>query len=112
MSQPKAPRSIPCGDRRGFLAAVVGVAVAATLSPAARADDLPPLAESDPTASALGYKEDATKVDAGKFPQHKPEQTCAKCSFYQGTGPRAPCTLFPGKSVAGPGWCSAFAPKT
>ena len=107
MSQPN-----PCGTRREFLAAVVGVAAVAALPGIARADDLPPLAESDPTGSALGYKEDASQVDASKFPQHKPTQTCLTCNFYQGSGPRGACTLFPGKSVAGKGWCSAFAAKT
>ena len=107
MSQPTAS-----GNRRAFLVAVAGVVAVAALPRVSRADDLPPLAESDPTANALGYKDDATKVDAAKFPTHKPSQTCHGCSFYQGTGPRAACTLFPGKSVAGAGWCSAFAPKT
>ena len=111
MSQPKPPAARRDGARREFLAAVVGVAAVAMLPRQARADDLPALTESDPTASALGYKDDATKVDASKFPQHKPEQHCAACSFYQGSGPRGACSLFPGKSVAGPGWCSAFAPK-
>ena len=111
MSQPTKPVRSD-GARREFLVAVVGAAAVAVLPRPAREDDLPALAESDPTASALGYKDDATKVDASKFPQHKPEQHCAVCNFYQGTGARAPCSLFPGKSVAGPGWCSAFAPKT
>lgn len=106
MSQPSLR-----GTRREFLVAVAGFAAVAALPAAALADDLPALAESDPTASALGYKEDGAKVDAAKFPQHKPAQTCAGCSFYQGTGPRGACTLFPGKSVAGKGWCTAFAPK-
>lgn len=113
MSQPTTSRSkAGCGARREFLATVVGVVAIAALPRMVRADDLPPLAESDPTGSALGYKEDASKVDAAKFPAHKPAQICAGCSFYQGTGPRGACTLFPGKSVAGKGWCSAFAPKT
>ncbi|HJU40477.1 MAG TPA: high-potential iron-sulfur protein [Tahibacter sp.] len=113
MSQPTTSRpKTVCGTRREFLAAVAGVAAIAALPLAARADDLPALSESDPTGSALGYKEDASKVDAAKFPTHKPTQTCAGCSFYQGTGPRGACTLFPGKSVAGKGWCSAFAAKT
>jgi hypothetical protein len=99
--------------RRGFLAmlvAVSGVLVGAR-SGRARADTLPPLGEADATASALGYKEDTTKVDATKFPQHKVEQVCSGCSFYQGGTPRGPCQLFPGKSVAAKGWCSAYAKK-
>ncbi|MEO8670267.1 MAG: high-potential iron-sulfur protein [Tahibacter sp.] len=102
-------------SRRQFLkiaGASAGVAViATTMSSVARADELPALTENDPTAAALGYKDDASKVDASKFPQHKPNQTCAACNFYQGTAARAPCTLFPGKSVNAKGWCSAFAAK-
>ncbi|UXI67097.1 high-potential iron-sulfur protein [Tahibacter amnicola] len=104
--------SQPCSStaRRQFLQLAVGVAAAAIAGQAA-ADELPPLSESDPTASALGYKDDATKVDAAKFPQHKANQVCLNCNFYQGTAARAPCTLFPGKSVNAKGWCSAYAAK-
>ena len=101
--------------RRQFLQGAAVSASAAMLVSAlpslARAEDLPPLSEADPTATALGYKEDATKVDLAKFPQHKPTQLCSNCNFFQGTGARAPCTLFPGKSVNAKGWCSAYAAK-
>ena len=38
---------------------------------------------------------------------------CANCALYQGkpTDKAAACALFPGKLVAGPGWCSAWAKK-
>lgn len=110
MSQPANPTS-----RRSFLklAGTTGVAVVAcsVIARQARADDLPHLAENDPTAAALGYKEDATKVDAAKYPQHKPEQLCANCNFFQGTGAYAPCQLFPGKAVNAKGWCAGYAKK-
>ena len=104
--------SQPCSStaRRQFLQLAVGVAAAAAVGQA-MADDLPALSESDPTATALGYKEDATKVDAAKFPKHKPNEVCGNCNFFQGSGGRAPCTLFPGKSVNAKGWCSAYAAK-
>ncbi|KAF7597761.1 MAG: High potential iron-sulfur protein [Candidatus Dactylopiibacterium carminicum] len=38
--------------------------------------------ESDPMAMALGYKEDAAKVDTVKFKNYAKGQTCANCRFY------------------------------
>ena len=104
----------PEHSRRNFLAlaGVTGAAVLAGVRPALAAD-MPHLAESDPTAKALGYTEDAGKVDKTKFPNHAAGQHCAACLLYQGlpTAPTAPCVLFAGRQVAGPGWCSAFALK-
>ncbi len=102
-------------SRRRFIklasaAAGVGL-VAGPLSRLARAEDLPHLAETDATAVALGYKEDATKVDAAKYAQHKAGQTCANCKFFSGTAAYGPCQLFPGKAVNAKGWCSAYAAK-
>jgi hypothetical protein len=80
----------------------------------ALADDLPHLPESDPTAVALGYKEDATKVDVAKYPTFKAGQVCSNCKFFTGTDktPWAGCQLFPGKEVATKGWCSGYNAKT
>lgn len=102
----------PRPSRRRFLQIVAAGTAAATLSPlAVQAQDLPALSSSDPTASALAYTEDAASVDAARFPQHKASDTCLGCNFYQGKGIRGACSLFPGKSVAGKGWCSAFAAR-
>lgn len=102
-------------SRRRFIklaTAVVGAgAVAGPLARLARAEDLPHLAETDATAVALGYKEDATKVDAAKYAQHKAGQNCANCKFFSGTAGFGPCQLFPGKAVNAKGWCSAYAAK-
>jgi hypothetical protein len=113
MSEPKASNA-----RRRFLKTLaVGIAaspVAAALSSrAARAQDLPHLDESDPTAMALGYKHDVAQVDKAKFPQLKPGDTCANCNFFQRKGDEewAPCQLFPGKAVHANGWCAGHAPK-
>jgi hypothetical protein len=104
--------------RRRFLKlAVTGAVVApiaSTLLPRlARAEDLPHLAESDPTAQALGYKEDATKVDKAKFAVYKPGSLCENCKFWTGKQGDAygPCGLFPGKATAAKGWCSGYSPK-
>jgi len=67
------------------------------------------LAESDPTAVALGYKMDATKA-----PNRKDKTAvCANCSLYTGKAGAAdgPCTIFGGKLVNAKGWCSAWAKK-
>jgi hypothetical protein len=70
------------------------------------------LAENDPQAAALGYKEDAKKVDKAKFPRYAAGQSCASCQLYQGPAKGAGnCALFPGKQVASAGWCSAYAKK-
>ena len=102
--------------RRQFLKFAVIGAVAAPLAlrmiaqPAFSAD-LPPLELDNPTAKALGYVEDHTKVDAKKHPTYKPDQNCANCKFYGGGAARGPCTLFPGKSVSAKGWCASHLAK-
>jgi len=71
------------------------------------------LDEKDPQAMALGYVAATTKADAKKFPKHSNDQKCTNCQLFQGTPTDAAggCPLFPGKQVAGPGWCSAWVKK-
>ncbi len=73
----------------------------------------PKLEESDPQAVALGYRQDTTKVDAKKYPNHAASQDCANCQLFQGKpkDPTGPCPLFAGKQVAAGGWCSAWNKK-
>ncbi|NLP61199.1 high-potential iron-sulfur protein [Paraburkholderia sacchari] len=99
-------------SRRSFLITSVGVAATVALSRQAFAD-APKVSESEPTAQALGYKADATKVDKAKFAKYAAGQDCSNCTFYQGkpTDAYAPCPMFPGKQVAGKGWCSAYNKK-
>ena len=100
-------------SRRAFVLTVVaGTSALAALRVSAQAA-APKLEESDPQASALGYKADATQVDKAKHPQHAATQVCSGCNFYQGkpSDAMAPCQLFAGKQVAGKGWCTAFAKK-
>jgi hypothetical protein len=84
-------------------------AEAAAPAPAA-AKALPKLALTDPTAKALAYAEDATKVKHAAF---KAGSNCANCNLYKGAKGAAtgPCTLFPKNSVVAKGWCSAWAKK-
>ena len=98
--------------RRTFIihAVVGGSALGATL---AMAQAGPKLEETDPQATALGYKQDATKVDATKYPKHAATDNCAGCQLFLGKPKDAAggCPLFAGKQVAAAGWCSAWAKK-
>lgn len=69
--------------------------------------------EKDAQAAALGYVADAKRVDTKKFPRFAAGQVCSNCSLWQGkpADKAAACALFPGKQVAGPGWCSAWVKK-
>jgi len=72
----------------------------------------PKVAENDPQAIALGYKENATKVDKVKFPKYAVGQLCSNCQLYQGpANGLGACPLFAGKAVPGAAWCSAYAKK-
>lgn len=97
-------------NRRTFMLTLVasGGALAAG---AARAQAT--LSETDPQAVALGYKTDASKVDAAKYPQHQASQECGNCMHYQGKPADAsgPCVIFGGKLVHKQGWCSAWVKK-
>lgn len=82
---------------------------------AAPATDAPlaPLEESDPTAVALGYRHDASQVDAAKHPRFAPGQNCSNCVQFRGQPGEAwgGCNLFPGRAVNAAGWCSGYAMK-
>jgi hypothetical protein len=97
-------------SRRSFLQAVPVTGAALLGTRIAFAADLDP---KDPTAVALGYVTDATKVDKAKFPKFAAGQDCATCQLYQGKAGDASgaCPLFAGKTVAAKGWCSAFVKK-
>lgn len=102
--------AVPVGA--ALLDAVVSTASAQAAAPAAAPATLPRLDLNDPSAKALLYVEDASKVDrknplAARF---TPDQNCANCSQIQGKDGDAfrPCAIFPGKLVASKGWCSVW----
>ena len=85
-----------------------------SIAGAADAPALPHLTESDATAQALGYREDASKIDPAKEATHKKGTKCSLCTLYQAAqanGGYAPCSAFPGKAVNANGWCRAFVAK-
>lgn len=101
-------------DRRQILkGALLGaVGIPAVLPRDSDAAALVKLSETDPTAKALGYHVDSSKVDAKAFPTHKPSQMCSNCVQLQaGTGTERGCNLFPGKSVNVGGWCKVWVQK-
>lgn len=102
--------------RRSFLKtgalAVTAIPAAVALGAAtrdARAAGLPHLSESDPQATALKYKDDATK---SQRPSN--DEFCHNCLNFEGKSGAAwgPCKVFPGKDVNRDGWCAAWVKKT
>ncbi len=95
----------------------VSASAPVALAGKAFAQDAPPppvkLTEDDPVAVALGYKEDTTKVDSKKYPQHNNEQHCGICQLYTGKAGEAsgPCTAVGNKIVMSAGWCAAYVKK-
>jgi high potential iron-sulfur protein len=102
-------------NRRDFMKRSGGLALVSVAAPTVWAAQ-PKLALDDPLAIALGYSEDATKVDTQKYPKRAGEQGakqfCSNCALYaeQADG-FGTCTAIPGKLVAGAGWCNAWVPK-
>jgi hypothetical protein len=100
-------------SRRAFIENSAIVMVTAGMSSLAWSDSAAMLSESDPAASALGYKADASSVDKTKFPQYAAGQSCSSCVLYQGAAGASsgPCPVFAGKAVAAMGWCASFSKK-
>ena len=104
--------------RRQFVKIAIGTlaTIPVLLTTTASADDhaeQPMLAEDDAQAAALGYVADSATVDAAKYPNHGAAQLCTNCALYQGAADSesGACAIFPGKLVAGAGWCAAYAAK-
>jgi hypothetical protein len=65
----------------------------------------------DPAARALGYVENAARVDPHKFPNFISGSSCDNCLQLEGKpgNEYRPCKVFQDKLVAVGGWCSAWA---
>ncbi|MGA9024752.1 MAG: high-potential iron-sulfur protein [Steroidobacteraceae bacterium] len=96
--------------RRALLKSIALGAAALTV---ARAGDTAHLDETDPAALALGYVEDAGRVNTAKNPGYAPGSRCDNCLQLQGKAGDAyrPCGLFPGKLVSAGGWCKSWTPE-
>ena len=73
----------------------------------------PMLDTSDPTAKALGYVPDVSKLDAKANPTYAAGQHCGVCAQFKGqpTDKKGGCNLFPGKQVYVNGWCRGWTKK-
>lgn len=102
-------------NRRSFIkmtATAMVVAPSIIAAQSALSQEGEKLTEDNPTAITLGYKEKSSDVDATKYASHTDEQLCTGCVLYQGDDLEwGGCGAFPGKLVAGKGWCQAYAAK-
>ncbi|GLU31967.1 high-potential iron-sulfur protein [Trinickia caryophylli] len=97
-------------SRRTFVIACLGAASFAMQRGARAAAEPSKLEESDAQAKQYGYRLDASKVDASRYPTYKFGQRCANCSLFDGKSGDAwgGCILFGQKEVAAKGWCSQY----
>ncbi|HEX3395217.1 MAG TPA: high-potential iron-sulfur protein [Steroidobacteraceae bacterium] len=98
--------------KSGFIAGAL-LPTFSFMSGNAAAAALPPLDPNDPTAKALGFTTDASKVDTKTYPTFKASEKCGTCAQFQGKpgDATAACTIFAGKSVPAGGWCQVWAQK-
>lgn len=102
-------------SRRSFILSLFGL-IAATGTFRKSIAAAAPISETDPMASALGYKHDASKADSAKYPQlKKPEaknQLCSNCSFYKSESAEwGKCQLLQSGLVNAKGWCASWIKK-
>ena len=99
-------------SRRQFILTLVPATVALGTATAALAQAVK-VDENDPAAKAIGYKHDATKVDAAKYPSWAKGKICSGCQLYAGKAGDATgaCPIVGGKLVAAGGWCTAWVKK-
>ena len=105
-------RHAPQPSRRRFIKVTVGGLATAPFASAllsGTAEAVDTVSESDPTATALGYKTDATRASNRK----ESTAVCGNCSLYSGKPGAAdgPCSVFGGKLVSAKGWCNAWVKK-
>ncbi len=99
--------------RRTFLISSAGLAGALALQRKAAAA-AQHVDENSPLAKQLGYKNDATQVDASAQPKYKPGEACENCQLFQGKpgDTWGPCPIYSGQEVNRKGWCSAYTAKS
>lgn len=111
---PPAPAAAPAADPAPPPAPAAPPAQAtASAAPATAGAGGAMVEPGDAQAVALGYVDDASKVDKAKYPAHADGQACSNCALYQGKAGDAagPCPLYAGKQVSAKGWCSAYSKK-
>jgi len=110
----------PALSRRGFCSQLLGMTVVSAVARpgSARAQPAEKVDEEEAVAKSLGYRHDASQVDATAFPKRAMEQGagqfCNNCALFEGEpGDRwAPCSVFQHRQVAGKGWCNAWVSRS
>jgi hypothetical protein len=99
--------------RRSFVLATVPAVALAALGARAASAQAARLDEADRTATALGYRHDAGKVDKAKYPAFVAGRNCANCQLFAAKGNEewAPCAAVGNKLVNAKGWCVAWVKK-
>ena len=99
-------------NRRHFIITLVPATLALSATTQALAQPAQ-VDENDAAAKALGYKHDASKVDAAKYSTYTKGKVCSGCALYAGKAgePLAACPIFGGKLVNANGWCTAWVKK-
>ncbi len=105
-------------SRRRFIAGTLIISIL-DISRPLLAQTLPKVAETDPTAAALGYKHNVADIDSMMFPGRETAADgdthfCNTCILYTEESAGSDwgaCALFPGKSVAAEGWCNVWSAK-
>lgn len=67
--------------------------------------------ETEPKATAIGYKHDSAKVDRARYPKHSADQRCHNCLAWAPAKPAdewGECDLMSDRLVHRNGWCSSY----
>lgn len=74
------------------------------------ADGMARVDENSAQAQGLGYRHDASTIDAATQSRYAAGQQCSNCALFQGgDADWGGCPLFAGKQVKATGWCNAYA---
>jgi hypothetical protein len=67
--------------------------------------------ETEPKATAIGYRHDSTRVDPARYPKHNADQKCLNCLAWAPEKPAdewGECDLMSDRLVHRIGWCSSY----
>ena len=97
-------------NRRYFLIAPLAAGTIGLHVPKARAA-FKRVEESEPKATAIGYRHDSVKVDRARYPKHDDTQKCQNCLAWAPEKPAdewGECDLMSDRMVNRNGWCSSY----
>ena len=97
-------------NRRVVIWVPFAAGVAGLYAPSAQAA-LKRVEESEPKASAIGYRHDSTKVDKSRYPKHEATHVCNNCLAWAPEKPAdewGECDLMSDRLVHRNGWCSSY----